>query len=273
MKAEGGWAAVCTEYCSISPESDETPYVLGAAVGRRGHARAAADDRAAHEHGSLAGIELWHGGVYAEQPRVAPAASWRRRRSRSDLDSVVVPKAMDTRRHPARAGRVGEGGRAALAAPASTSSTSTASHTYLPSQFLSPVYNRRTDEYGGSLREPRPFLAGGDRAGQARRSATTARSRCGSPPTALELSGVPIEEGLEFIRAADHMVDLWDVVIGSMSGPGRLDSGPSRFFDQGYQFGWSGRAREATDKPIVGRRPLHRSRPHGRARPQRRRST
>ena len=25
------------------------------------------------------------------------------------------------------------------------------SHTYLPSQFLSPVYNRRTDEYGGSF--------------------------------------------------------------------------------------------------------------------------
>ena len=23
MKAEGGWAAVCTEYCSISPETDE----------------------------------------------------------------------------------------------------------------------------------------------------------------------------------------------------------------------------------------------------------
>ena len=62
---------------------------------------------------------------------------------------------------------------------------------------------------------------------------------------------MPIEEGLEFIRAADPMVDLWDVVIGSMWGPGRLDSGPSRFFDQGYQMTWSGRAREATEKPIV----------------------
>src|SRR5207245_11040745 len=27
MKAEGGWAAVCTEYCSISEEADESPYV------------------------------------------------------------------------------------------------------------------------------------------------------------------------------------------------------------------------------------------------------
>ena len=47
------------------------------------------------------------------------------------------------------------------------------------------------------------------------------------------------------------MVDLWDVVIGSMWGTGRLDSGPSRFFEQGYQMEWSGRARQATEKPIV----------------------
>ena len=27
MKAEGGWGTVCVEYCSISPESDDTPHV------------------------------------------------------------------------------------------------------------------------------------------------------------------------------------------------------------------------------------------------------
>ena len=26
MKAEGGWGTVCVEYCSISPESDDTPH-------------------------------------------------------------------------------------------------------------------------------------------------------------------------------------------------------------------------------------------------------
>src|SRR5213076_2631718 len=26
IKAQGGWAAVCTEYCTISPDADETPY-------------------------------------------------------------------------------------------------------------------------------------------------------------------------------------------------------------------------------------------------------
>ena len=47
------------------------------------------------------------------------------------------------------------------------------------------------------------------------------------------------------------MVDLWDVTIGALSGWERVDSGPSRFFEQGYQLEWSGRAREATGKPIV----------------------
>ena len=39
VKAEGGWAAVCTEYCTVSPDADETPVHLGAHVGRRRPAR------------------------------------------------------------------------------------------------------------------------------------------------------------------------------------------------------------------------------------------
>ena len=30
MKAEGGWAGICTEYCSIHPESDDTSRVSAA---------------------------------------------------------------------------------------------------------------------------------------------------------------------------------------------------------------------------------------------------
>jgi dimethylamine/trimethylamine dehydrogenase len=248
MKAEGGWAAVCTEYCSISQESDESPYVSARLWDDEDMRALAMMTERAHEHGALAGVELWHGGVYAESrearlPQLAPSQIG------SDLDSVVVPKAMergDIRRAQAE--------WVAAARRARTAGFDIVyvygSHTYLPTQFLSPVYNRRTDEYGGSFENRARFwleaielvreVVGDDTAIAVRIAADT-----------LELSGVPIEEGLEFIRAADHMVDLWDVVIGSMWGAGRLDSGPSRFFDQGYQMRWSGRAREATDKPIV----------------------
>ena len=76
MKAEGGWGACCTEYCSIHPESDDTSRV-SARIWDEGDVRnlAAMCDRL-HELGALAGIELWywrtprpvHGG---KQPRDA----------------------------------------------------------------------------------------------------------------------------------------------------------------------------------------------------------
>ena len=63
--------------------------------------------------------------------------------------------------------------------------------------------------------------------------------------------GVDLDEGLEFVRLADHLVDLWDVTVGSIA-EWALDSGPSRFFAEGWQLESTARVREATAKPIVG---------------------
>ena len=68
---------------------------------------------------------------------------------------------------------------------------------------------------------------------------------------ALSPYGVDLDEGLEFVALADHLVDLWDVAIGSATEWSK-DSGASRFFEQGWQLEWTGRVREATAKPIVG---------------------
>lgn len=248
MKAEGGWAAVCTEYCSISPESDESPYVSARLWDDEDMRALSLMADAAHEHGALAGVQLWHGGVYAESrearlPQLAPS------QIASDLESVVVPKVMD--RHDIR--RVQDDWVAAARRARSAGFDIVyvyGSHTYLPSQFLSPVYNRRTDEYGGSFENRARFwLEAIERVREAIGDECAIAVRIAADT--LELSGVPLEDGLAFIRAADHMVDLWDVVVGAMWGPGRIDSGPSRFYEQGYQLEWSGRAREATAKPIV----------------------
>ena len=61
-KAEGGWGVVCTEYCSIHPTSDDTPFphaTLWDDEDVRSHALMCDQ---VHAHGSLAGVELWHGG-------------------------------------------------------------------------------------------------------------------------------------------------------------------------------------------------------------------
>jgi dimethylamine/trimethylamine dehydrogenase len=248
MKAEGGWAAVCTEYCSISAETDESPYVSARLWDDEDARALRLMTEEAHRHGALAGVELWHGGLYAETresrlPPIAPS------QLSSDFDGITVPRVMtaaDIRRVQeewvAAALRAREAGFDIVYVYGS--------HTYLPTQFLSPVYNRRTDAYGGSFENRSRFwleaielvrdAVGGDCAIAVRIAADT-----------LEGSGVELAEGLEFIRRADSMVDLWDVTIGALSGWQRVDSGPSRFFEQGYQLEWSGRARQATDKPIV----------------------
>ena len=123
-------------------------------------------------------------------------------------------------------------------------------HSYLPLQFLSPFYNKRTDEYGGSLENRARFWletlevvreAVGDDCAIAVRLCVEA----------LGPAGVELEEGLGFVRLADHLVDLWDVNVGSIIEWSK-DSGASRFFPEGYQLEWTGRVREATAKPIVG---------------------
>jgi len=63
--------------------------------------------------------------------------------------------------------------------------------------------------------------------------------------------GVDLDEGLEFVALADELVDLWDVNVGSIA-EWSLDSGPSRFFPEGWQLESTARVRGATRKPIVG---------------------
>ena len=95
MKAEGGWAAVCTEYAPVSADSDESPYVSSQLLDEDDLANLAVMAEAAHEHGALAGIELIHTGVHAPErasragPRIAPS------QIASDYDSFLVPKAME----------------------------------------------------------------------------------------------------------------------------------------------------------------------------------
>ena len=246
-KAEGGWAAVNTEYCAISPDSDETPFISARLWddGDVGALSLMCDE--VHEHGALAGVELHHSGVHCPRreyrlPAIGP----------SQLASdylLVTPKAMeleDIRRvqsdWAAAARRAREAGFDIVYVYGA--------HSYLPMQFLSPFYNRRTDEYGGSLENRARFwLELLERTREAVDGECTVATRISV--AALSPYGVELEEGLEFVRLADHLVDLWDVAVGSATEWSK-DSGASRFFEQGWQLEWTRHVRGATAKPIVG---------------------
>jgi len=67
-KAQGGWGVVNTEYCSIHPTSDDSPYpyaTLWDADDVKIHALMVEQ---VHAHGALAGVELWHGGDGVASP-------------------------------------------------------------------------------------------------------------------------------------------------------------------------------------------------------------
>ncbi len=247
MKAEGGWAAVCTEYCAVSPDSDETPFISARLWDDDDLRALAVMCDLAHEHGALAGCQLHHSGVHSPRrqwrlPALAP----------SQLGSdylLVVPKAMekaDIRRvqddWAAAARRARDAGFDIVYVYGA--------HSYLPMQFLSPFYNKRSDEYGGSLENRARFWlellervreAVGDDCAVATRISVDA----------LGPYGIELEEALGFVSLADHLVDLWDVNVGSALEWSK-DSGASSLFEEGWQLPWTGRVREATAKPIVG---------------------
>ena len=76
IKAAGGWGVVCTEYCSIHPSADETPYAYLSLWDDEDLEQLALTCDAIHQQGALAGIELWHGGSHSNNrgTRLAPLA-------------------------------------------------------------------------------------------------------------------------------------------------------------------------------------------------------
>jgi dimethylamine/trimethylamine dehydrogenase len=246
VKAEGGWAAVCTEYAPVSYDSDESPYVSAQLWDEGDLASLAATAEAVHDHGALAGIELTHSGVHASTaetrwPPIAPS------QIASDYHPIAVPKEMeraDIRRVQADW---------ALAAERSRDAGFDivyvyGGHSYLLGQFLSPFYNKRRDEYGGSLaNRARMWIETLEAVREAVGADCAIAVRIGVDLT----PGLAVDETLEFVRLADPLVDLWDVNVGSLA-EWSHDSGPSRFFPEGYQLEWTGRVREATAKPVVG---------------------
>ena len=247
-KAEGGWALVSTGICAISPDADISPTRTERLWDDDDVRRLSLFSEQVHEFGALAGVELGHGGADASAretrwPLLAPS------QLASDCHPMRVPKAMDLA--DIRRVRADWAAAALRAARAGFDVVYVyGAHTHLPTQFLSPFYNTRSDAYGGPLANRARFWlelledvrsAVGDRCAIAARVAMTPEGPIGVCP----------EDTLEFVTLADELVDLWDVNIGSQA-DWALDSAPSRSTPQGHQLPWSSRVAEVSAKPVVG---------------------
>ncbi|MES2012441.1 MAG: FAD-dependent oxidoreductase [Pseudomonadota bacterium] len=250
MKAEGGWAAMNTEYCSIHPESDDT-HRLSARIWDEGdvrNLRAMTDE--VHKYGALAGVELWYGGAHAPnmESRATPRGP---SQYASEFETLSYCKEMDfsdiaqvQQYYVDAAKRSRDAGFDIVYVYGA--------HSYLPLQFLNPYYNKRTDKYGGSLENRARFWletlekvkrAVGDECAIATRFAVD---------TVYGPGQIEVEvDGMKFIELADPLLDLWDVDVGDIAEWGE-DAGPSRFYQQGHQVPWTKFVKQVSKKPVLG---------------------
>ena len=77
VKAEGGWAVVCTEEVEIHPTSEVAPYAEGRLWDDEDIPALARMVEQVHEHGSLAGIELLPQRSRQREPLQPHARRWR----------------------------------------------------------------------------------------------------------------------------------------------------------------------------------------------------
>jgi dimethylamine/trimethylamine dehydrogenase len=249
-KAEGGYGGVCTEYCSISPESDDTHRVSARLWDDDDIRNLAEMCDAIHVHGALAGCELWYGGPHAPcmETRCVPRAP---SQIPSDFEHLTYPKEMDKDDI-----REVQAMYVAAARRARTAGFDIVyvygSHSYLPQQFLTPFYNKRTDEYGGSFENRARFWretieqvkeAVGDDTAIAVRISTD--MFMGDAGTQLERDALP------FVALVDHLVDVWDVNVSGISEWGE-DATPSRFYQTGRQLPWQAAVKQVSTKPVLG---------------------
>jgi dimethylamine/trimethylamine dehydrogenase len=252
IKAEGGWGVVCTGAVSIHPSSDDAPLPFATLWDDNDVRSHALMVDAVHRHGSLAGIELWHGGasVMNRASRLAPLSPsgvpWMA--THVGFMGNQRPRAMDQGDIGRLLAWQAEGARKARRAGFDIVYVY-AGMGYLPYEFLLPEYNRRTDAYGGSI-ENRVRLV--RQLIEVTREAVGANAAVALRISLEELRGRPgrhaESEAHEVVALLAELPDLWDVKMDSSP----TDCAPSRFSPEGSHEPVIDFVKRLTSRPVVG---------------------
>jgi dimethylamine/trimethylamine dehydrogenase len=249
IKAEGGWAVVCTEQVEIHPTSDITPFIELRIWDDNDLPALARIADAIHEGGAIAGIELCHNGMNAPNlysretplgPHHLPVASY----GRDPVQARMMSKQDIARLRRWHRNAVVRAMRAGydLVYVYAGHSFGGIEH------FLSPRFNQRTDEYGGSagnrmrllkevLEDTLEVIDG--------RAAVACRITVEEGRGDDGISRRDIEEVLAELGG---LPDLWDFVLSTWE----ADSNTSRFGQEGEQEQYVAGLKQLTTKPVVG---------------------
>jgi dimethylamine/trimethylamine dehydrogenase len=249
VKAEGGWAVVCTEQAEIHYSSEVTPFIELRIWDDQDIPAIARIADSIHQHGALAGIELCYNGMNGPNlysrvapmgPSHLPVATFTAdpvQARRMDLDDIA-----DLRRwHRAAVRRSLQAGYD-LVYVYSGHALGGIHH------FLSRRYNDRTDAYGGSaenrMRLLREIL-------EDTREAADGRAAVACRITVDELlgdDGITREDIEDVVGTLGELPDLWDFVLGSWED----DSVTARFGEEAEQEQYVRGLKALTSKPVVG---------------------
>ena len=249
VKAEGGWAVVCTEQVEIHPTSDIGPFIELRLWDDQDLPALTRISEKIHEGGALAGIELAHNGLNSPNlisrepplgPQNLPVVSWNydpvqaREMTKADIADM---------RYWHR-----EAVRRSLQAEYDIVYVYAGHAIGGLHHFLSRRYNNRSDEYGGSIE---------NRARLLREILEDTREVCdGKAAVACRISvdellgdeGITRAEIEDVIGTLGEHPDLWDFVLGSWED----DSVTSRFGPEAEQEPYVRGLKALTTKPVVG---------------------
>ncbi|MCY3562037.1 MAG: FAD-dependent oxidoreductase [bacterium] len=249
VKAQGGWAVICTEQAEIHYSSEITPYIEARIWDDHDIPALALVAERIHEHGAIAGIELAYNGLNGPNlysrtaplaPTALPVASWfvdpvqAREMTKRDIANL-------RRWHRQAVDRALRAGFDLVYVYAA--------HTYGGiHHFLSPRYNLRSDCYGGSLTNRMRLL----------RELLTdtveevdGRAAVACRITVDELlgdAGITRDDIEAVLGELGEIPDLWDFVLGTWED----DSVTSRFSAEGDQEQYVAGLKALTSKPVVG---------------------
>ena len=250
MKVEGGWAVACTEYCSISPDSDDVPHTSVRLWDDGDIINLRAMTDLIHTHDGLAGVQLWYGGGYSQGME-----SFNPQRGPSEY-----PNGHDTQNYSHEMDHDDIGDVIRLYAEAAKRGRDAGfdyieiigSDSHLPLQFLIEEFNHRTDEYGGSFENRARFWLELLEALKAAVGDDCAVGNRYSVDALHGPDGFDLEKGVRFVEMVEArgLCDLWNVKVSDYNGWGN-DSGPSRFF-KAHNQGWATKpVKEAASVPVV----------------------
>ncbi len=248
VKAEGGWAVICTQECEIHPSGDVTPAIEARLWDDRDIPALALMTEAVHRHGSLAGIELVHNGPscanrYSREvplgPSHQPAGRWDPVQARAmDLADIRAYRQW----HRAAARRAKAAGFDIVYVYAGHDLS-------LAMHFLQRRRNTRGDEYGGSLENRARLLREVIEDTKEEVGDTCAVAVRIAVDELLGSDGITSEgEGRDVIAMMAELPDLWDVNVSDWDN----DSLTSRFGPEGGQEPFTAFVKTITTKPVVG---------------------